>query len=362
MKNTYGNSITLTLFGESHGEQIGVVIDGLTSGIKIDEDFMKQQLLLRKPQGELSTSRVEKDEPKIVSGVFNSYTTGSPICILFENENTKSKDYSETRYLARPGHADYTAYKKYEGYEDYRGGGHFSGRLTTPLVAAGSIFIMCLKQKGIKIGTHILKCKDIQDDSFSNFELEIEELNKKLFATISKDAEVKMKDLIKEAGLNGDSVGAILQTAVINLPAGLGEPFFDSIESNLSHLLFSIPGIKGVEFGLGFDMANYNGSFVNDSFRVVENKVISKTNNNGGINGGISNGMPILFNCVVKPTPSIYKKQETINFNDLTNQELEIKGRHDPAIFPRARVVIDSLVAFYLCDLLAQSYGTNYLR
>lgn len=362
MKNTFGDNISLTLFGESHGDKIGVVIDGLPSGIKVDMDFMKKKLELRKPQGKLSTSRVEADEPQIVSGVFNGYTTGSSICILFDNLNTKSKDYSSTRFLARPGHADYTAYKKYEGYEDYRGGGHFSGRLTTPLVAAGSIFINALKQKNILVGSHIHSCMDVVDDLFVDYKNDIEKLNDKVFATLSQDAENKIKDIIIKAGENMDSVGGVIETAIVNVPAGIGEPFFDSVESKLSHALFSIPGIKGLEFGMGFDMKNHYGSEVNDEFEIKDGKVLTKTNNNAGINGGITNGMPIVFKTVVKPTPSIYKKQNTINFLNNTNEEIEINGRHDPAIFPRARVVIDSLAAFVICDLLVSKYGTDYLR
>ena len=213
MKNSFGNNITLTLFGESHGEKIGAVLDGLAPGIKIDEEFINHQLLLRKPQGRISTARKEDDKVEIVSGAFNGYTTGTPICLLFENKNTKSKDYHYG--LARPGHADYTAYEKYHGYEDYRGGGHFSGRLTTPLVAAGAILISALNNKGIYIGSHIASCMDIEDKEFTNYKKDIKLLNSKTFATLSEDAEAKMKELIIKASNNKDSVGGIIETAVI---------------------------------------------------------------------------------------------------------------------------------------------------
>ncbi|MDO4198701.1 MAG: chorismate synthase [Erysipelotrichaceae bacterium] len=360
MKNVFGNCVTMTLFGESHGEKIGVVIDGLSPGIKVDEEKINHQLSLRKPQGKLSTARVEEDKPEIVSGVFNGYTTGTPICILISNSNTKSKDYSKTRYIARPGHADYTAYEKYHGYEDYRGGGHFSGRLTTAIVAAGAIFLSALEEKGIKIGSHISKCMDIEDASFTDYEKDIDTLSNKLFAALSDEAENRMKEYILKASEEKDSIGGIIETAIVNMPKGVGEPFFDSIESRLSHALFSIPGIKGVEFGMGFEMAKHYGSEVNDSFRIKDEEIVTDTNNNAGINGGISNGMPIVLKCVVKPTPSIYKKQKSVDFKEMKEEDIEIEGRHDPAIFPRARVVIDSMCAMVMCDLLIERYGTDY--
>ena len=360
MKNTYGNSVALTLFGESHGEKIGVVIDGLAPGVKVDEEKISYQLSLRKPQGKLSTARVEEDKVNIVSGVFNGYTTGTPICILIDNNNTRSKDYSLIRAMARPGHADYTAYEKYHGYEDYRGGGHFSGRITAALVAAGAIFMSALEEKGIMVGTHIKECMNISDKAFGNYEEDIKKLNGKMFATLCSDAEEEMKKVILEASEKKDSVGAVLETAIINVPAGVGEPFFDSVESRLSHALFSIPGIKGVEFGMGFDMAKHYGSEVNDPFRMENGKVVTSTNNNAGINGGITNGMPIIVKTVVKPTPSIYQAQDTVNFMENTDAKMEIAGRHDPAIFPRARVVVDSLCAFVMVDMLSERFGTDY--
>lgn len=362
VKNVLGNSITVTLFGESHGAEIGAVIDGIAPGIEVDLDFMRKQLNLRKPHGKISTQRVEADEPHIVSGVFEGKTTGTPICILFENNNTKSKDYSKTKDMMRPGHADYTATQKYHGFADYRGGGHFSGRITTPIVAAGAILIDALKKKGIHIGTHIKQCGTIQDAPFANYEEEIAKVNDLIFPVLDKKAAEEMHAYMEAAANEGDSVGGILETVVTGLPAGVGEPWFDTMESMLAHGIFSIPAVKGVEFGKGFAFAEMKGSEANDPFEIKDGKVVTKTNNNGGINGGITNGMPILFNTVIKPTPSIYKVQDTVDMNAKENVSFQIQGRHDPAIIHRARVVVDSVTAIVIADMLALRYGTDWLQ
>lgn len=361
MKNVYGNSISVTLFGESHGEQIGAVIDGLAPGIEVDMEFIHKQLELRKPQGKISTKRVEADEPHIVSGVFEGKTTGTPLCILFENQNTKSKDYSKTKDLMRPGHADFTAIEKYHGFADYRGGGHFSGRITTPLVAAGAILIQALQKKGIYIGSHIQKCGPIEDKKFTDYETEIAKVNELVFPVLDEDAAKNIYAYMVQAAEEGDSVGGVLETVVTGVPSGVGEPWFDTMESMLAHALFSVPAVKGVEFGEGFRFADMKGSEANDAFEMKDGKVVTKTNHNGGINGGITNGMPIRFQTVVKPTPSIYKKQETVNMATMENEVMQIQGRHDPAIIPRARVVVDSMTAIVLADMLAMRYGTDWL-
>ncbi len=361
VKNVFGNSITLSLFGESHGEKIGVVIDGLAPGLDVDLDFMRKQLNLRKPHGKISTQRVETDEPHIVSGVFEGKTTGTPICILFENNNTKSKDYSQIKHMMRPGHADYTAIQKYHGFADYRGGGHFSGRITTPVVAAGAILIDALKKKGIQIGTHIKQCGTIQDTPFVNYEEEIAKVNDLQFPVLDENVAEEMQAHMEATANEGDSVGGVLETVVTGIPAGIGEPWFDSMESVLAHGIFSIPAVKGVEFGKGFAFAEMKGSEANDPFEVKDGKVQTKTNNNGGINGGITNGMPILFNTVIKPTPSIYKEQETVDMSKMENASYQIQGRHDPAIIHRARVVVDSMTAIVIADMLALRYGTDWL-
>ena len=356
MKNTFGQSVAITLFGESHGAAIGAVIDGIAPGVEVDASFIEAQLSKRRPQGKTDTPRVEKDNFQILSGVFNGKTTGTPIAIVIPNENTKSKDYNYG--VARPSHADYSAFMKYHGHEDYRGGGHFSGRITAALVASGAIAISALKKLGINVGTHILKCGDVSDRAFECCEDDVLSLQDKQFPVLSNCEEEMTKEIMK-ARESLDSIGGVIETAITGVPAGVGEPWFDSVESMLSHALFSIGGIKGVEFGLGFGFADVSGKQANDSFAMENGKVVTKTNNNGGINGGITNGMPITFKCAVKPTPSISQTQGTVNFLNGENTDLEIKGRHDPAIIRRICVVVDSVCALTICDLLASRYGTD---
>lgn len=361
MKNTLGNNVSITLFGESHGAAIGAVLDGIASGIEVDNEFIASQLTLRRPVGAISTPRAETDNFEILSGVFEGKTTGTPICIVIPNENTKSKDYSEIRSKARPGHADFSAFCKYHGFEDYRGGGHFSGRVTAGIVALGAIAISALRKKGIFIGTHISRCAEISDAPFGDLEKNITELNNKAFAVIDDKKAEEMKERILNAKLEGDSVGGVLETAVIGLPAGVGEPWFDTVEGMLSHALFSIPAIKGVEFGAGFSIADMRGSKANDSFYTENGKVLTDSNNNAGINGGITNGMPVIFRVAVKPTPTISKTQDTVDFINMQDTSLSARGRHDPCIVHRARVVVDSITAIVLCDILAGRYGTDWL-
>ncbi len=362
MKNTFGNSLYVTLFGESHGEAIGCVVDGISPGIEIDNTFISSQMEKRKGINAISTQRREKDEVKILSGVFDGRTTGTPICLMIENADTKSKDYSKTKDLARPSHADYTAECKYGGYQDYRGGGHFSGRLTAPLVAAGAIALKALEGKGIKIATHISVCGDIEDREFINFEEDFALLETLDMPVLCEKKRTEISELITECRKDGDSIGGVLSTAVTGIPAGVGEPWFDTVEGMLSHALFSVPAVKGVEFGAGFSFGKMRGSEANDSFYCDGETIKTRTNNNSGINGGITNGMPITFRCAVKPTPSIYKKQETVNFKEKTEEMLLIEGRHDPAVIHRAVVVIDSVTALTLCDLLITRFGTDYFR
>ncbi len=364
MKNTFGNSVSVTLFGESHGAYIGAVLDGLAPGIPVDLEYIQRDLALRKAINDLSTPRHEQDVPEIVSGVFNGMTTGTPLCILIANADTHSGDYSATRYLARPGHADYTAYKKYHGFEDYRGGGHFSGRVTAALVAAGAVVRHALEHKGISIGTHVSQCYRVKDRGFTDISKDVAALRYASFPVLDADAGEEMKQAIRDARERRDSIGGILETAVTGVPAGVGEPWFDSVESVLTHGLFAIPGIKGVEFGLGFDFADITGSQANDPFTISESdgRVTTTTNHNGGINGGITNGMPIVFRCAVKPTPSIAIPQQTVDFMENEEAIIEIKGRHDPAIIHRARAVVDGVTALALADLLSTRYGTDWLR
>ena len=361
MKNTFGNNISITLFGESHGEYIGAVLDGMPAGISIDTDYINKKIEMRKPHGAISTKRQEKDEFELVSGVFNGITTGTPITVLIKNTNTKSRDYSPFKDTPRPSHADYVAEVKYGGNQDYRGGGHFSGRLTAPIVAVGAILSSALEKKGIQIGTHIKNLHGVSDRAFGELEGDIELLNGRLFPVLDEKREEEMTKEILKAASAGDSVGGVLECAATGLPAGVGEPWFDSLESTLSHALFSIPGVKGVEFGLGFGFADLYGSEANDPFVTDGEKIFTKSNNNGGINGGISNGMPIIFRVAVRPTPSIYKEQETVSLSKMENTVLHIDGRHDPAIIHRARAVVDAMTALAVADALVTAYGTAYL-
>jgi len=364
MKNSIGENLTVTLFGESHGPYIGVVLDGLAPGIPVDKAFINHQLDLRRPSGKISTARVEADEFVLASGVFNDKTTGTPLSILIPNQVQHSKDYAKTAMLARPSHADYTANEKYHGFQDYRGGGHFSGRITAALVAAGGVVIPELERKGIKIGTHIQSLGGIKDRDFASepqkLAAEIEALGQTNFAVLDADKAAEMKAKAEAVAAEGDSIGGVLETVVTGMPVGVGEPWFGTLESVLSYALFSVPAIKGVQFGAGFDLVDHCGSEFNDAFAMKDGKVVTTTNHNGGINGGISNGMPITFRCAVKPTPSIYKKQNTIDMQKKENAELQIEGRHDPAIIHRARVVVDSMTALVIYDALVGRYGTDY--
>lgn len=356
MKNGFGNTVTLTLFGESHGEGIGVVIDGLEPGLCVDPGVIAEQLTLRRPEGEISTARAEKDEFRILSGVFEGRTTGTPLCIMIPNRDTDSGSYAEMRALARPGHADYTAYRKYLGFEDYRGGGHFSGRITAALVAAGAIFRTALSERGILIGTHIRRIGGAEDAELPDDAAVLTQLNQKKFAVVDEERGELMRGEIRAASAENDSVGGILETVVLGMPAGVGEPWFDTVEGMLSHALFSIPAVKAVSFGDGFGFAGLRGSEANDPFRVRNGKTVTATNRNGGINGGITNGMPIRFSVAVKPTPSIGREQETVNFRTGENAEICVGGRHDPCIVPRARAVVDAVTSFVLYDLLTGTY------
>ena len=351
MKNSLGTNVILTIFGESHGAAVGAVLDGVEPGIAIDKETIAYYLDRRRPCDITETARVEKDEFSILSGVFNGFTTGSPICIVIPNDNTRSEDYQAGQ--ARPSHADYVAHIKYGGFEDYRGGGHFSGRITAGIVAAGAIAIKALEKRNVHIATHILKCGSVTDSNFSDVHNEIELINKREFPVIG-NIEDAMKAEILKARNNGDSVGGIVQTAVAGLPAGVGEPWFDSLEGMIAKAVFSIGGVKGVEFGAGFGFAGDGvyGSNINDSFFYDEDSVKTRTNNNGGINGGISNGMPVIFNTADKPTPSISKPQHTIDFIKKENIVMQVKGRHDPAIIRRICPVITAITAITIYDLI----------
>lgn len=363
MRNIFGNALTLTIFGESHGECVGGVIDGLPAGLEIDMDYIMWEMTKRKSTVDISTTRNEDDVPLFLSGIKDGFTEGTSVAFIIPNKNARPSDYNELQGIARPGHADYAAQAKYEGYQDASGGGHFSGRLTSVMVTAGAILKKALQNKGILVSSHIKNLNGIEDADFdwNGIIEEMLDLNDKEFAVLDEEKGSLMIERIKAAREEQDSVGGVLETVVYGVPAGTGEPLFTSIESEIAQAMFSIGAIKGIQFGKGFDFATMKGSEANDPFYVEDDMIFTRTNNNGGINGGISNGMPIVFQTVVKPTPSIGKVQQTVNFETMENVEIKINGRHDPAIIHRARTVVDCMTAFVLADLLVQRYGNRWL-
>ena len=356
MTATLGEKIKLTIFGESHGPGIGCVIDGLPPGFAIDIDAVKKEMQRRAPgKSPLATARNEKDAFIIESGFFEGRTTGTPLCVLIPNSDQHSGDYSKLKNVMRPGHADYSGKVKYNGFNDYRGGGHFSGRLTAPLVFMGAIAKQILAEHGISIGAHIAAVAGVNDTPFNLLGESADtfsELAQKSFPVLDDTAGNEMQQLILAAKQSCDSVGGVIECMAINLPAGIGAPFFDSLESRLAHALFSVPAVKGIEFGKGFALVQMTGSEANDQMYYDNGVVKTYTNNNGGITGGITNGMPVLFKVAVKPTPSIAKVQKTVDLSTESNTELVITGRHDPCIVQRAVPVIEGVAAWVILDML----------
>lgn len=360
MSGVWGNNIKVSIFGESHGNAIGINIDGLPSGFEIDMDKVLFEMGRRAPgKNQLSTARKEEDLPEILSGYFEGKTTGTPLCAIIRNKDTRSKDYSKTKDFMRPGHADFSGFERYSGFNDYRGGGHFSGRITAPLVFAGAICKQILEKEGIFIGGHIASVKDIEDDKFNPIDVSIDEIlniRNKEIPLINDSLEEKIKHTIMQAKYDGNSVGGTIECAVVGIKPGVGNPFFDSVESTLAHLMFSVPAIKGIEFGKGFDLTKLFGSEANDEYYYDGDIVKTTTNNNGGILGGISNGMPILFKVAVKPTASILKEQNTIDIKNKNNVKFKIEGRHDPCIVQRAVPVVEAVTAIGILDLIKGRY------
>ena len=369
MKNTFGNALALTIFGESHGPAVGAVLDGMAAGVPVDEAALAALMDRRRARGDgLSTARVEADEICILSGVAAGHTTGTPIALTIANQNTRSADYAAAAARLRPGHADYTAWARYRGFQDARGGGHFSGRITAGLVAGGGIVLGALARAGVRIATHIARCAGVADAPFAcdpaalAAQLDGLEGRGPAFALLDGAAEAPMQAAIRAAGAAGDSVGGVLETAVLGLPAGVGEPFFDSVESALAHAAFAIPAVKGIEFGAGFAFAELRGSEANDPLRIDgAGRIYTETNRNAGVNGGLTNGMPVVFRTAVKPTPSIYKEQRTVDMAARQNASLTIQGRHDPCIVPRAAVVQTCAAALAVGDLLTARYGERWM-
>ena len=338
-----------SLFGESHGPAIGIVLQDVPSGLELDMDFIQAEMARRAPgKSPLATARNEKDAVRIISGVFEGRTCGTPLCGIIENTDTRSRDYAATRWLARPGHADYTAHLRYHGFEDYRGGGHFSGRLTAPLVFAGAVAKLALRQKGIEVLAHIRQVAEIDDRPLNLAFPDREALRaagKKIFPVLDDERGEAMQQAILDARSDGDSVGGLLECVIFGMPAGTGSPDFDeNIETFLARHLFAVPAVKGLEFGLGFRFATLRGSETNDSF-IPGDPIATRTNNNGGINGGIANGMPVVFTVVIKPTPSISREQDTVDMSTGEAAKLVISGRHDPCILSRAVPVIEAAAA-----------------
>ena len=356
--SSWGNDIKISIFGESHGNGIGVVIDGLPAGEKLNFDEMYLQMSRRAPGNDkAATPRSEKDAPEILSGLLDNITTGAPLCAVIRNTNVRSGDYSNLLNCPRPGHADYTGYVRYNGFNDIRGGGHFSGRLTAPLVFAGAVCRQILEKKGIKIAAHISSVGDIEDERFNGTDISCElmdRLSKTTFGLIDQSREEKMRALIEECRLSQDSIGGTIECAVTGMPVGAGSPMFDGIENVISSIIFGIPAVKGIEFGSGFDGTKLRGSQNNDGFYYDNGVVKTRTNNHGGILGGISSGMPIIFRTAIKPTPSISIKQRTVDLNSKSDSELEIHGRHDPCIVVRAVPVIESAAAIAIINILSE--------
>ena len=353
MSSFFGQQLRLALFGQSHGEAIGITMDGFPAGMTIDMERVAAEMQRRAPgRSSLTTPRKEADVPEILSGVMDGRTTGQPICAVIRNTNTRSADYGEGVDLLRPGHADYTGHVRYFGFEDWRGGGHFSGRLTAPIVFAGALCSQWLEQQGISIVSHIQQLGRVKDASLMDCEnVDAAELKKMHLPVLRKGVDAEMEQEAMAALQAQDSVGGVIECRIDGLPAGLGAPFFDSVESVLSHLLFSVPAVKGVEFGVGFGFAALRGSQANDPFCMEDGKVVTATNHSGGVQGGITNGMPVIFRCAVRATPSIAKTQQTVSLRAGENAEINIHGRHDPCILPRAVPVIEAVAAIGVMEL-----------
>lgn len=361
MKNTFGNALGLTLFGESHGDVIGAVLDGISPGIPVSEERIARALALRRPAEAFATARRETDEFSVVSGVYRGKTTGGPLCILIPNRNAEGKDYEKIASVPRPGTADETAWAKFHGFQDARGGGHFSGRLTAPLVAVGAVLQAALEEKGIVLASHILKMGAASDRPLTPTEEELFRLRDLPFAVLEKNAEEAMRREAENAAREKDSIGGVVEGAVMGLPAGVGEPFFDTVEGVLSHAFFAVPAVKGVEFGAGFAAAGMRGSEHNDPYYCDKSGAArTRTNHCGGILGGITTGEPLLYRVAVKPVPSILSEQESFDRQTGENIRFTLSGRHDACLLPRARVVFDAVTAFCLSDLLLTRFGTDY--
>ena len=359
MSSTYGETLRLSLFGQSHGEAIGMVLDGIPAGLPVDQAALQQFLNRRAPgRADYSTPRKEDDIPEFLSGIKDGYTCGAPLCAVIRNRNTRSQDYRDLSDCPRPGHADFTDQLKYGGFQDTAGGGHFSGRLTAPLCIAGGLCLQWLRRRGIRIGAKISAIGGIADRPFNPMAPELEAVSPD-FPVLDTEAGNAMQAAIAAARQDGDSIGGIIETAVIGLPAGIGEPMFGGMESRIASAVYAIPAVKGVEFGSGFAGAGLHGSENNDPFTVQNGKFTLESNRCGGILGGISTGTPLIFRAAVKPTPSIARPQQSISFSRKTVQTLVIHGRHDPCIVPRAVPVMEAAAAVAVYDAILSQVKTE---
>jgi len=366
MASIWKNKLALSIFGQSHAAAIGMTLDGLPAGIEIDKDNLQQFLNRRAPgKNPWSTSRKEDDIPEFLTGLVGDKTCGAPLTAMIYNKNTKSADYDNIKKIPRPGHADFPAHIKFGGFQDVAGGGHFSGRLTAPLCIAGGIALQILAKKGIHIGAHIASIGGIHDEVFDAVNIsksQLQTVTEKEFPVIDNHTGIAMKQVVETAKKNSDSVGGVIECAIVGLPVGLGSPMFDGMENRLSALIFAIPAIKGIEFGAGFDVASMTGSENNDDYYVEDGTVKTRTNHHGGILGGLTTGMPLIFKVAVKPTSSIAKKQNSIDLTSGKNAELEIHGRHDPCIVPRAVPCVEAAAAICILDMLLEEGLSDYAR
>ena len=351
MSSIYNGAVLrLSVFGQSHAEAVGMTLDGLPAGVPVDLDALQIFLNRRAPgRNDWSTSRREEDCPEFLCGLKDGKTCGAPLTAIIRNRNTRSSDYEQLRCLPRPGHADYTAQLRYGGFQDVAGGGHFSGRLTAPLCIAGGILLQLLEAKGIRVEARIRAIAGIRDDSPFT-----ESVAEKVFPTVSDEAGEQMKAAIQAARAEGDSVGGIVECVIRGVPGGLGSPMFDGVENRIAQLAFAIPAVKGIEFGSGFQAAAMRGSENNDPYTVEDGRVATCTNHAGGILGGITTGMPVVFRVAVKPTPSIASPQQTVNLDTMQPETLRITGRHDPCIVPRAVPVVEAVAAIAVADLILE--------
>ena len=359
MSSTYGENLKLSIFGQSHGPAVGMTMDGIPAGLPVDLEKLQQFLNRRAPgQNDWSTPRREEDQPEFLSGIVDGFTCGAPIAAVIHNRNTRSADYEQLKDCPRPGHADYTAQVKYGGFQDAAGGGHFSGRLTAPLCIAGGLCKQWLQEQGIQIGAHILAIGECGDVFFDPMDPELESVGT-AFPVLDPEAGKAMIAQISLAREAGDSLGGIIECAITGLPAGIGEPMFGGVESRIAQIVYGIPGIKGVEFGIGFDCACVPGSQSNDSFSILDGRVVTETNNAGGILGGITNGMPVIFTAAVKATPSISCTQQSVSLSRMEDVPLNIRGRHDPCIVPRAVPVVEAAAAIAIYDMILGNTQTH---